>query len=241
MLWYDRTKMLVGDEVYERLSKSHVLVVGLGGVGGFAAESIARAGVGKMTIVDCDVVSEDNRNRQLISLNSTTGRRKTQVMKERLLDINPQLEVKEHDVFFKDEAITAILDEAPYDYIIDAIDTLTPKTQLIIESLKRGLNIVSSMGAGAKFDPTKITIDDISKTQKCPLAQRLRTRLRERGVTTGFQVVFSREDFDRSKFILTTGANHKKTIVGTISYLPPLFGGHCASVVIRHLIASNQK
>lgn len=236
MRWFDRTAILVTEAGFQRLQNSNVLIAGLGGVGGFAAESICRAGVGHITIVDGDVVSVDNRNRQLVALHSTVGQKKSDVLRARLLDINPSACITAIDDFLQIDTIQKLLDSQKYDYVIDAIDTLTPKTQLIAEAVRRGIKVVSSMGAGAKFDPTKIQVTDISKTFKCPLAQRVRYKLKELGVTTGVEAVFSSENFDREKFIKVDGLTNKKTIVGTISYLPPIFGGFCAAQVIQYLL-----
>lgn len=236
MDWNERTKILLEPDQYSLLGKSHVLIAGLGGVGGMAAELLCRSGIGTMTIVDCDSVSESNRNRQLVALNSTTGNRKTAVLASRLKDISPQLNLNVVDDYMVDDKIADLLDEYRPDYIVDAIDTLTPKAQLIREALHRKIEIVSSMGSGAKFDPSRISVCDISKTIKCPLAQRLRAKLREWKITKGVQAVFSDEDFDRSKFIKTEGLDNKKTTVGTISYMPAIFGCYCASVVVRSIM-----
>lgn len=229
-----RTELLLGDEKLARLQNANVLVVGLGGVGGYAAEMLARASIGKMTIVDADKINYSNINRQLIALHSTVGKAKAQVLAERLLDINPQIELKIIEQFLQSEDITKILNESKYDYIVDAIDTLTPKIELIRLALEHSTPIVSSMGAGSKLDPTKIEIADISKTHHCPLAHMLRKRLHKIGIRKGFQAVFSAEPPIEGSMILCNEQN-KKSNVGTISYLPPSFGIACASVVIRKL------
>lgn len=229
-----RTELLLGDEKLARLQNANVLVVGLGGVGGYAAEMLARASIGKMTIVDADKINYSNINRQLIALHSTVGKAKAQVLAERLLDINPQIELKIIEQFLQSEDITKILNESKYDYIVDAIDTLTPKIELIRQALEHSTPIVSSMGAGSKLDPTKIEIADISKTHHCPLAHMLRKRLHKIGIRKGFQAVFSAEPPIEGSMILCNEQN-KKSNVGTISYLPPSFGIACASVVIRKL------
>ncbi len=191
--WLERTALLLGEEKLGMLRGAHVLVVGLGGVGAYAAEMIARAGVGRMTIADADTVSVSNINRQLVALRSTVGRPKAEVLAERLRDINPELELTVLNRFIRDEETYALLDAAHYDYVVDAIDTLSPKLALILAALERGLPLVSSMGAGAKTDPTKLEIADISKTHHCPLAHMLRKRLHKAGVRRGFQAVFSPE------------------------------------------------
>ena len=233
--WLERTALLLGEEKLGMLRRAHVLVVGLGGVGAYAAEMIARAGVGRMTVADADTVSVSNINRQLVALRSTVGRPKAEVLAERLRDINPELELTVLNRFIRDEETYALLDAARYDYVVDAIDTLSPKLALILAALERGLPLVSSMGAGAKTDPTKLEIADISKTHHCPLAHMLRKRLHKAGVRRGFQAVFSPEPAREWAMILCEEQN-KKSNVGTISYLPALFGIGCASVVIRGLI-----
>ena len=233
--WLERTALLLGEEKLGMLRRAHVLVVGLGGVGAYAAEMIARAGVGRMTVADADTVSVSNINRQLVALRSTVGRPKAEVLAERLRDINPELELTVLNRFIRDEETYALLDAAHYDYVVDAFDTLSPKLALIAAALERGLPLVSSMGAGAKTDPTRMEIADIAKTHHCPLAHMLRKRLHKAGVRRGFQAVFSPEPAREGAMILCEEQN-KKSNVGTISYLPALFGIGCASVVIRGLI-----
>ncbi len=233
--WLERTALLLGEEKLDMLRRAHVLVVGVGGVGAYAAEMIARAGVGSMTIADADTVSASNINRQLIALHSTVGRPKAAVMAERLRDINPELRLTAVERYIKDDETYALLDAAKYDYVVDAIDTLSPKLALILATLERGVPLVSSMGAGAKTDPTQLEIADISKTHHCPLAHMLRKRLHKAGVRRGFQAVFSPEPIREGAMIVCEEQN-KKSNVGTISYMPALFGIGCASVVVRGLI-----
>ena len=211
------------------------MVVGVGGVGAYAAEMIVRAGVGRMTIADADKVSETNINRQLVALHSTVGREKCEVLAERLRDINPDLELKMVNRFIKDSETDALLDSEKFDYVVDAIDTLSPKLALIKGALDRGIPLVSSMGAGAKTDPTLMEIKDIAKTHHCPLAHMLRKRLHKIGIKRGFRAVFSPEPVREGAMILCEEQN-KKSNVGTISYIPALFGIGCASVVIRDLV-----
>lgn len=234
-MWLERSELLLGKDGLERLKGANVLVVGVGGVGAYAAEMLVRAGIGSMTIADSDTVSPSNINRQLIALNSTVGRLKTDVLSERLLDINPQLKLKVVPEYIKDEKTDEILDSDHFDYIVDAIDTLSPKLALIKGALDRNIPLVSSMGAGAKLDPTKMEICDISKTHHCPLAHMLRKRLHKMGIRRGFKAVFSAEPPIEGAMILCQEQN-KKSNVGTISYLPALFGIGCASAVIRDLI-----
>ncbi len=233
--WLERTALLLGDEKLDLLRRAHVLVVGLGGVGAYAAEMIARAGVGRMTIADADTVAETNINRQLVALHSTVGRPKAEVLAERLRDIDPAIELTVVNRYIKDETTYELLDAARYDYVVDAIDTLSPKLALILAALERHLPLVSSMGAGAKTDPTQLEIADISKTHHCPLAHMLRKRLHKAGVRRGFHAVFSPEPMREGAMILCEEQN-KKSNVGTISYIPALFGIGCASVVIRGII-----
>jgi tRNA A37 threonylcarbamoyladenosine dehydratase len=233
--WLERTELLLGEEKLNILRNANVLVVGVGGVGAYAAEMIVRAGVGRMTIADADKVSESNINRQLIALHSTIGREKCDILAERLRDINPALELTIVNRFIKDSETDALLDSDKFDYVVDAIDTLSPKLALIKGALDRGIRLVSSMGAGAKCDPTLMEIKDIAKTHHCPLAHMLRKRLHKIGIRKGFWAVFSPEPVRDGAMILCEEQN-KKSNVGTISYIPALFGIGCASVVVRDLI-----
>ena len=196
MEWLSRTELLLGDEGIKKLSKANVLVVGLGGVGVYAAEMICRAGVGSMTIVDGDDVHITNLNRQLLALNSNMGRPKAEVMAERLLDINPSLKLEVLSEFLRDERTREVLDKG-FDYVVDAIDTLSPKVFLIYHAVQRHIPVVSSMGSGGKMDPEKVSIDDISKTTNCHLARMLRKRLHRLGITTGVKAVYSIEPVDK--------------------------------------------
>jgi tRNA A37 threonylcarbamoyladenosine dehydratase len=219
----------------KKLQTSNVLVVGLGGVGAYAAEMICRAGVGRMTIVDGDLIHPTNRNRQLPALESTEGMPKATVMGKRLKDINPDLDLTVIQEYIKDERMIEVLEKG-YDHVVDAIDTLSPKTFLIYHSLMRKFPVVSSMGAGGKFDPLMINISDISETTDCPLARILRKRLHKLGIRDGFTAVYSPEIVGKEKVIATKGEQNKASVVGTISYMPAAFGIACASVVIRNLI-----
>jgi tRNA A37 threonylcarbamoyladenosine dehydratase len=234
--WQERTKLLFGEEKVKKLNQSHVLIVGLGGVGAYAAEQIVRAGVGQVTIVDGDRVQASNRNRQLAALSSTVSQSKAMIMQQRLLDINPDLKITAIDEYIKDDRMIEILDQS-YDYVVDAIDTLAPKIFLIYHALQKKLPIVSSMGAGGKTDPSQVQIADISKSHNDNLARILRKRLHRMGVYTGVKVVFSPEKVNPETIILTEGEQNKKTTVGTISYMPAIFGNFISSIVIRDLIA----
>ena len=233
--WLSRTNLLLGEEKLNILKNSHVLIVGLGGVGAYAAEQICRAGVGKMTIVDGDTIDTSNINRQLPATTSNINKDKAEVMGARLLDINPNLDLNIKNEYLREERIGEVLVESKYDYVVDAIDTLAPKIFLIYRSLQNNLKIVSAMGAGGKTDPSKIQIADISETYNCKLARMLRKKLHKLDVYKGVQVVFSPEDVSKDAVILDESRN-KKSNVGTISYMPPLFGCFISSVVIKGLL-----
>lgn len=235
MSWKERTRLLLGEEKLGILERSHVLVVGLGGVGAYAAEMLVRAGIGELTIADADTVGESNINRQLIALHSTIGRNKTDVLAERLRDINPQIVLHIHTEYIRDEKTYELLDESRYDYVVDCIDTLSPKVNLIAGALERGYPLVSSMGAGAKTDPTQIEVKDIGRSHHCPLAHMLRKRLHKLGIRSGFWAVFSPEPVREGAMIIAEETN-KKSNVGSISYIPAAFGCACSSVVVRDLL-----
>ncbi len=232
--WMERTVLLLGEERVDLLRRSHVLVAGLGGVGAYAAEMICRGGVGRMTIVDGDAVHASNRNRQLPALLSTEGMHKAEVMAARLQDINPTLELEVIDEYLRDERLEEIVGRG-YDYVVDAIDTLSPKVFLVANAVRRGLPVVSSLGAGGKVDPALVRIDDISRSHHCRLGKMLRKRLHRLGIRSGVTVVYSEEEIDRAATRSVEDERNKKTIVGTISYMPPLFGCCLASVVLRGL------
>jgi len=232
--WLTRTELILDEGKLKKLKDSNVLVVGLGGVGAYAAEMICRAGVGAMTIVDGDNIHPTNRNRQLPALKSTEGMAKAEVMGHRILDINPDIKLTVIQEYIKDDRMMEVIDKG-YDYVVDAIDTLSPKIFLIYHSLQRKLPVVSSMGAGGKFDPAKVSISDISETTDCSLARILRKRLHRLGIREGFTAVYSTEPVDKRKIVATNGEQNKASIVVTISYMPAAFGIACASVVIRDL------
>lgn len=233
--WQERTLLLTGKEKLEKLAKAHVLVCGLGGVGSFTAEQLVRAGIGSLTIVDGDTLHDTNRNRQLPALISTLGAYKADVVGQRLLDINPDLKLTVIKEYLKDQTIIDTLDH-PYDYVIDAIDTLSPKVYLIYHALRFGLPLVSSMGSGGKYDPSLIRVSDIDDTYNCKLAYYIRKRLHKLGVWKGFKAVYSTEVVSRSAVALMEGEMNKKSTVGTISYMPAMFGCYCASVAIREIM-----
>ena len=233
--WLERTELLIGEEKLNRLCKSHILVAGLGGVGGYAVEQLCRAGIGKLTIVDSDIVQPGNRNRQIIALKSTEYRKKTEVFRERLTDINPEIDLTVLDEYINETNIDDILNKS-FDYVVDAIDTLTPKVLLLVKAKKKEIPVVSSMGSGGKFDPAEVQITDISKSHHCKFAAAVRSYLRKYQVNEGIDVVFSPETVSKSAVLATEGEPNKRSIVGTISYMPPIFGCFCAAVVINNLL-----
>lgn len=234
--WLSRTELLTGRDKLVKLSQSHVMVVGLGGVGSYAAEFICRAGVGKMTIIDGDKVDPTNRNRQLPALATNHNEAKAKIMEERLMAINPELDLTVIEAFIEPELVGETMDAGHYDYIIDAIDSITPKLTFLKTAYHRGVPIVSSMGAGGKYDPTQLQVVDISKTYNCPFAQQVRKNLKNAKIFNGIKAVFSTELPDKDSIIMTDGKNYKKSAYGTISYLPATFGAVCSSVVIRDLM-----
>lgn len=238
--WLQRTELLLGDPMLQRLKSAHVLVVGLGGVGAYAAENICRAGIGEMTIVDADTVENSNRNRQLLALTTTLGQPKSEVMAQRLLQINPEVKLHTVQEFIRDERTIELLQQADYDYVVDAIDSLSPKIFLIYHALQRNLKLVSAMGAGGKMDPTTVKVADIKDTYQCKLAQNVRKRLHRLGIRSGFKAVFSTEPVREGSIALSSEPEiNKLSTVGTISYMPAVFGCVAASVVVRDLCENN--
>ena len=233
--WKERTILMFGDEIVENLTKANILIVGVGGVGAYAAEMLVRSGIGRLTLVDGDVVNDTNRNRQLIALQSTVGRPKVEVLADRLRDINPDVELRLLQEYLRDERTIEVLESEKYDYVIDAIDTLAPKVYLMHQAFERNIPIISSMGSGGKLDPTQVKIDDISKSDYCKLARMVRKRLHKLGVRKGITVVYSAEVVARERIEITEGEQNKKSNVGTVSYMPAVFGCCLASHVIRQL------
>jgi tRNA threonylcarbamoyladenosine dehydratase len=233
--WLSRTELLIGKEKLDKLINSHVLVVGMGGVGSFAAEFLCRSGIGEMTIIDGDVVDPSNRNRQLPALATTHGMSKADLMGDRLMQINPELKLHVIKEFVMPDRVDELLAGNP-DYVVDAIDSITPKLTFIKAAYAKGMRLVSSMGAGAKLDPTQLKVVDISKTYNCPFAQQIRKQLKGAGIYKGIKVVFSPEEPIKESLMLTDGSNFKKSAYGTISYLPATFGATLSSVVIRDLM-----
>lgn len=233
--WMGRTEVLLGTDDMHKLMSAHVLVVGLGGVGSFAAEAIARAGVGAMTIVDGDVVDPTNGNRQLPALHSTHGKPKVEVVAERLRDINPALRLTVINDFLKETAASVLLDQE-FDFVVDCIDTLAPKVNLIRKAVERQLQVVSSLGAAGRIDPMRIHIADIADSRHCQLAFYVRKRLRKFNIETGVTVVYSDEETDKDTVRVVSGLENKRSFMGTISYIPAIFGLMVASVVIRGIV-----
>lgn len=234
-IWQERAALLFKEKGIENLKKSNVLVVGLGGVGSFAAEFLARAGVGNMTIVDGDVVDITNINRQLPALHSTIGLPKIDIVGDRLMDINPELNLTKIQEFVSPERAYEIV-SSEYDYMLDCIDSITPKLNLIVAAKQKKVKVISNMGAGGKMMVSKVVVKDISKTTVCPLAKVVRKRLKKMGVSSGVKAVFSTEHPDESSLKMTDGTNFKKSFFGTSSWMPGLFGLHAAETVIRYLL-----
>ena len=228
MEMFSRTENLIGKENVEKLRRARVAVFGIGGVGGHAVEALVRSGVGAVDIVDNDVVSESNINRQIIALHSTIGRKKTQVMKERLLDINPQLQVQTHDLFFLPETP---FDFSPYDYVIDAIDTVSGKIAIIAGAKKAGVPVISAMGAGNKLDPTAFEVADVQKTSGCPLARVMRRELKKREIF-GVKAVYSKEEPKGQAIQDENG----KSAPASVAFCPSVMGLIIAGEVIKDII-----
>ena len=235
MEWNSRTELLIGKEKVKKLEQSHVLVVGLGGVGSYAAEMLARAGIGELTIVDGDVIKSSNRNRQLLALQSLENKSKAEIMQARLIDINPEIKVNVIPKFLKGTDMPDLM-TTKYDYVIDAIDTLTPKVFLIVNSIQHNYPLISSMGAGGKMNPFNIKIADISESYNCKLARMIRKRLNKFKIKSGFDVVFSSESVEKDSVIFIEDEQNKKTTTGTISYMPAMFGILAASKVIERIV-----
>lgn len=233
--WMQRTVLLLGAERMERFRRAHVLVVGTGGVGAYAAEMLVRAGVGRLTLLDADCVQESNINRQLCALHSTVGEEKVRVLARRFLDINPRLDLTLRAEFLEEQAVPALLDGADYDFIVDAIDTVAPKCALIEEAMRRRVRIVSSMGAGAKTDITQIRFADLWETFHCGLSKAVRARLKKDGMRRPLPVVFCAQQADPDAVVAVEGERNKKTTTGTVSYMPAVFGCYLAQYVISRL------
>ena len=238
--WLERTELLIKEEGIKRLQSANILIVGLGGVGSFAAEFLVRSGIGNLTIVDGDTVDITNINRQLPALSSTIGKNKTDVVAERILDINPEINLKKINEFLEPERMEELLTQEKFDYVLDCIDSLSPKLALIITCKRKKIKLVSVMGAGGKTDPSKVMVRDISKTNNCFLAKQIRKKLKKEQIHKGFRCVFSTEIQDENSLKMTDGSNYKKSFYGTISYMPAIFGLYAAAEVIRFLLKKEQ-
>lgn len=229
---FSRTRLLLGDEGVEKLQKAKVAVFGVGGVGGFAAEALARTGVGTLEIIDSDTVSLTNLNRQLIALESTIGQKKVEVLKRRLLDINPEINVIARDEFFLPENSESF-DFLSYDYVVDAIDTVSGKIELVMKAKEAGTPIICSMGAGNKLDPTRFEVADIFSTSVCPLARVMRTELRKRGVKK-LKVVYSKEPAQKPRE--SEEQSGKRQTPGSLAFVPSVAGLIIASEVVKDIV-----
>lgn len=234
--WLERTELLIQKEGIEKLQNAHILLVGLGGVGSFAAEFLCRAGIGNITIVDGDTVDLTNVNRQLPALHSTEGKHKVDVVGQRLKDINPKLNLTKINAFLNPENMPEIVTSQQFDYILDCIDSVSPKVALLLEAKRRKIKAVSCMGAGGKIDATKVKVRDISKTNSCFLAKQVRKRLKKENVNKGIRCVFSTEIQQEDSLQLTDGTQFKRSFYGTISYMPAVFGLHASAEVIQFLL-----
>lgn len=236
--WLSRTSLLLGAEKVKKLQSANVLIVGLGGIGGICAEMIARAGVGRMTIVDADIVEASNRNRQIPALFTEEGKLKADVMAARLRAINPEIKVTVIAEFLQGHRFDEILDSQIWSYAVDCIDTLSPKVEYLKACYDRKIPVICSLGAGGKTDPSQVKIADIAKTHNCKLGRYVRKYLHQVGISKGIKAVFSPEPIDESRVALTPPGSSKKSVIGTISYMPAIFGCTVASVVIRDLLES---
>ena len=235
--WLERTELLLGPDAMETLSNAHVLVLGLGGVGSFAVEFLARSGVGTLTLVDGDVVDPTNRNRQLQALSSTHGQKKADLLASRVRDINPDIVVHTEATFLTPDAMRELISQPGYYFALDCIDSVQPKLHFIATALALKLPFISSMGAGGRLDPSKIQIDQVEHSFNCPFAQHIRKRLgKEYNIRKGFPVVFSSELANKEAIRLTDGSNFKKSFYGTSAWIPAAFGLHAASYAVRTLM-----
>lgn len=237
---FERTHILLGDEGISRLQNSHIFLAGMGGVGSYTAEALARMGVGKMTLVDHDVVSGSNLNRQLVALHSTVGQLKAEVMAERIRGINPQCEIKLITEFLTPDNIPATLSH-PYDVVIDAIDSMSSKVTLLETAWRNEMAVFSSMGAGGKLDPTQVRSGDLMQTSICKLAKQLRSHLRKRGVGKGIQTVYSLEMPIAPLPPEPVSRGRARAVNGTVSYMPSIFGLTLAGLVINHLVGDARR
>jgi tRNA threonylcarbamoyladenosine dehydratase len=234
--WLERTELLVGEKKIETLINSHVLIVGLGGIGSFAGEFIARSGVGTITIIDGDAFDSTNKNRQLTALDSTVGRNKAVVLGERIRDINPDVKLHVIEEFVLPERVWELLETYKPDYVMDCIDSVTPKLEWLVACIRLKIKVISHLGAGGKMDPKRVMVTRLDKTYNCKLASHLKKRLKKEKIHyDAVRAVFSSELQIKSSMKLTDGLNYKKSFYGTMSYMPALFGLMGAAEVIRYL------
>jgi tRNA threonylcarbamoyladenosine dehydratase len=234
--WLERSELLIGKEGIDKLKKSHVLIVGLGGIGSFAGEFIARAGIGKITLIDGDCFDETNKNRQLTALDSTIGKNKAVVLAERIKEINPNAELKVIQEFVEPNRVWEILKDEKPDYVMDCIDSVSPKIEWIVACIRLKIKLISHLGAGGKVDPSKVLVSSLEKTYNCKLALQIKKRLKKKDITfKKVRAVFSSEIQEKSSLKMTDGSNYKKSFYGTISYMPALFGLVGAAEVINYL------
>lgn len=229
-----RTALLLGEQAIDSLNDAHVLIVGVGGVGAYAVEMIARSGVGHITIIDGDEVAPSNINRQLPALISTIGKPKAEVMKQRILDINPDCKVSAITAFIGKDDVENYLTPYP-DFVIDAIDSISPKVALLEYCYRNKIKVISSMGAGGRVDPTKVRYADISETFHDGLAREVRKRLKKAGISSGVKTVFSTEQPRRSALTMTDEIAFKVSSFGTVAWLPSLFGIMLAAYALNHI------
>lgn len=233
--WLERTALLIGEESIDHLFRANILLVGLGGVGSYAGEFMVRAGIGKITIIDGDVVDPTNINRQMQAVHSTIGQSKAALLKQRFLDINPQLDITAHEKFMEPADMENLIATSKFDFVMDCIDSVTPKLSLLTSTVRAKSKVISAMGAGGKLDPSKIKITDIANTKECKFAHVIRKRLKAEGIRKGIISVYSDEIQPKEALRLTDGKNYKRSFYGTISYMPALFGLTMASEVIRRI------
>jgi tRNA A37 threonylcarbamoyladenosine dehydratase len=240
--WLERTELLIGKEKIDQLNKAHVLIVGLGGIGSFAGEFIARAGVGTITLIDGDAFDITNKNRQLTALTSTIDKNKAVVLAERIREINPDVKLNIIEEFVVPERVWEILATYQPDYVMDCIDSVTPKLEWLVACIAKKIKIISHMGAGGKLDPSKVKVETLDKTHNCKLAHHIKKRLKRKGITglRRIKAVYSSEIQIKDSLKLTDGTNFKRSFYGTISYMPGLFGLHGAAEVIKYLTKDKQ-
>ncbi|MFM7595648.1 MAG: ThiF family adenylyltransferase [Flavobacteriales bacterium] len=234
--WLERSELLIGTAKLEKLAKAHVMIVGLGGIGSFAGEFIARAGIGTLTLIDGDVFDPTNKNRQLTALDSTLGKNKAVVLGERIKDINPEIQLNIVEEFVLPERVWELLTQYQPDYVMDCIDSVSPKLAWLLACKRLKIKIISHLGAGGKSDPSTVKVVNLVDTHNCKLGAHIKKRMKRQGASLrGIKAVFSSELQDKKSLKMTDGTKFKKSFYGTISYMPALFGLHGAAEVIRYL------